>query len=441
MRDWAVVIVAVLCSLNAVRRPAFGMLAFVCFGLLNPHGFAWGFARTFPSAQLLAIGTIIGYVLWLEPKRLPFYFESKMLLGLWAIFAASTLVAMRFDRAWIELNHITKILFMVFLSTSIINTKERLHLLVRVIALSLGLLALSRGLFFIETRGGQILYGPDQSFLSGNNSFGLAMAMNLPILYYLAGIERRRWLKRFLWLLIPLTCLSTIGSFSRGAWLGLATGILVIILQSRYKTMLLTLVAAIVFLSIPFASDRMVARWDDLMMGTEEGSAQSRIWNWRFATNVALAHPVLGAGFDYYGLDVYEKYFPEFLDRFPGKVWSCHSIWFTLLSEHGIFGFSLWALLFFGVFWSLRRLKGAAERREDLAWMRPYCLMLRASLTAYLVVGTFFDAAYFDLVYHLIAVVVILKALAHRQLAAAVEAASPAAEEAPAGMPAPAAIS
>jgi hypothetical protein len=44
-----------------------------------------------------------------------------------------------------------------------------------------------------------------------------------------------------------------------------------------------------------------------------------------------------------------------------------------------------------------------------MAWMHELAGGLQISLAAYVVVGTFIDAAYFDMLYYLIAMVVIMK--------------------------------
>jgi L-asparagine transporter-like permease len=124
---------------------------------------------------------------------------------------------------------------------------------------------------------------------------------------------------------------------------------------------------------------------------------------------VALAHPLLGAGFNYYSIDAYEKYYPEFLDMWPGKYWTCHSIWFSILSEHGFLAIILWIWLLCSCLFSLRALRAYAQDHAEKSWIIPYIDMIQVALITYMVVGTFLDAAYFDMIYQLIFVIVILK--------------------------------
>jgi putative inorganic carbon (HCO3(-)) transporter len=135
---------------------------------------------------------------------------------------------------------------------------------------------------------------------------------------------------------------ATICTFSRGAWLALAAATGLIILKSKYKVFILAAALVLVPMSLPLLPERVVNRYDDLQNHEQEQSAQSRFWNWEFYIRVGLGNPLHGGGFDYYSRQAYVLYFPEFLKRWSGKVWPCHSMWFTVLGEHGLPGMTLW---------------------------------------------------------------------------------------------------
>jgi hypothetical protein len=119
-------------------------------------------------------------------------------------------------------------------------------------------------------------------------------------------------------------------------------------------------------------------------------------------------------GFDYYSLAVYKDYYPEYverwgLERWNGRAWSCHSMWFTVLGEHGVLVFVLWISLLVSCFLKLQSLKAIAQKRPDLAWYVHWADALQASLLGFVVAGTFLDVAYFDVYYQLIVIAIILK--------------------------------
>lgn len=413
MRDYPLMLITLVCCVLAVRRPAIGILAYVVYSLSAPHDLTWGIARTFPHVLVIAICTIIGFVAWPEVKRLPNQREVSLIFALWFVFVFSSIFAISPDNAVERLVYVSKILLMTFLTMAVMNSPDRLELLLKAIALSLGFIGLKIGLFVVRTGGQAAVFGPALSFLEANNSLGMALALNVPLLVYLSKYEPRLWLKRLMWAMVVLSYPAVVGTFSRGAWIALAAATGLMLIRSKRKILITVLCAFVVMLApvwLPMVvSDQIADRYDTLVNYEDDRSAQSRFWNWTFCGKVALAHPLEGGGFDFYSEDAYRVYYPEFLEEFPGKVWSCHSTWFTLLSEHGIPGFVLWILLFGSCFASLWRLKAMGDRNPQIPWISDYAEMFQASLVAYCVAGTFIDIPYFEVLYFLICGLVILK--------------------------------
>jgi putative inorganic carbon (HCO3(-)) transporter len=410
MRDVLLVLGIGIISLVALRKPAFGMVCFVGASLLNPHSLTWGFARSFPFAQWIAVGTLGGYFLSNEDKKFPKQREFFLLLALWAMFIASTPLAIEREAALHRCILTSKILLMVFLSMSLINSEERLRILIRVIALTLGFHGLKGGIFAVMTGGNYMVEGPENSFLAANNAIGLALAMNVPILFHLSRVEKD---KRLVWLLRAMLVFSypaIVCTFSRGAWLGLTAATVLVVLKLKTPHKVLVLIAAVILVPVVFQMlpERVASRYEDLRNYDTEDSAQSRFWNWELCTRVGFSHPLLGGGFDYYSPYIYDTYFPEFLQRWPGRWWSCHSMWFTVLGEHGLPGIILYIALIVSSMMSLRRVR-AAGTAQGKPFLVELANMLQGAFVAYMVSGTFLDVAYFDLFYQLVAVVIIVK--------------------------------
>jgi hypothetical protein len=74
-------------------------------------------------------------------------------------------------------------------------------------------------------------------------------------------------------------------------------------------------------------------------------------------------------------------------------------------------GLILYVGLIIGSFLSLRSLDHVTRRDPSLQWVYNYSQMLQASFAAYVVCGAFLSMSYFDLFYHLVAIVIILKKL------------------------------
>jgi putative inorganic carbon (hco3(-)) transporter len=418
MRDLLLLTLTAICALLAVRRPVYGIIAYISYSFLAPHSFAWGIARTFPHVHVIALCTLAGLIStgW---RQLPKQREIFLLLALWGAFAVSTVFAIESERAMTQLFHVSKVLLMVFVSLYLIDSAQKLRWLVRAIALSIGFYGLKIGLFVMTTGGQEAVFGPSGSFLEANNSLGMALAVNVPLLFYLATVEESVWLRRLMNTMLGLSYPAVLGTFSRGAWVALATVTLFMMIKSKKRFLGIALIGVVVVSSpLWFSrvfSTQMSSRFDTLRNYEGDSSAQSRFWNWEFCTRVGLARPLHGAGFDYYSLRAYAIYFPEFVQRWPDKVWSCHNMWLSVFSEHGLLGLSLWLWLL-ACFWStLRRIERVAPRKQSTEWLLPYSSMLEAALIAYVVSGTFLDVAYFELYYFLIVIAVVAKRLLEQQ--------------------------
>lgn len=414
MRELILVAIVLPCAVVALRRPAFGMLIFVWLGFFVPQSMTYGAT---PLSMLMAACTILGYFMSSEPKRFPAQREVILFLLIWALFGLTTVLAIYPDRAIKTLTFVSKIFLMVFFAMCIINTKERLHQLVRVIALSIGFYAAKGCVFVLLTRGHSIVYGPSGSFLEANNMIGLAFAMNLPLLAYLVKTEERNWLRWVCRIMFVSSFPAMVFTYSRGAWLGMVAVSLLMALRSPYRVRIATMAMAAALFVTPFAihyiPERLANRYEDLENYEEESSAQMRFGSWTYCFRVAVDDPLTGGGFDHYSRQTYDKYAPEYNDRWGGELRyrrsSCHSIWFTVIGEHGFIGFLLWAGILGSFAMSVRRIRIVSVTRPEIVWMFDLAGALQFSLAGYAVVGTFIDAAYFDLLYYLIAIVVILK--------------------------------
>ena len=418
MRDIFLIVIVISCSLFALRRPTFGILAFIGVSLVNPNSMTWGFARFFPSAQYIAIGTFLGFLFWNESKKLPLSSESILLMALWGIFGVSTVFAIYPDSSLEGFIYISKILLMVFLSTILINSEHRLRLLLKVIALSLGFYGLKSGFWAIASGGQFMVWGPEESFLYSNNAIGLALSLNVPILFYLAKTETNIWVRRVMMVMMVLSYPAIICTFSRGAWVTLTAMTALMALYSKRKALtvsgggiLVVVVIGVLATGLMSPPERVQGRYNELVGWENEESAESRFWNWEFCKRVGLARP-FGGGFNFYALELYPIYFPEFIEKYgTAKVWSCHSMWFTILGEHGVIGFILWILLFLSCFFSLRKLRRWGNVN---AWIIPYVNMVQFAIIACMIAGTFLDTAYFDLFYQLVAIIIIMKSIKTR---------------------------
>jgi probable O-glycosylation ligase (exosortase A-associated) len=276
---------------------------------------------------------------------------------------------------------------------------------------SIAFFSVKGGLFSLLTGGQYRVYGPAQSFIADNNALAVAELMVLPFMLFLGRSEKRKWVRRGLYVSALLTVVSVVFSYSRGALLGLLAMIGVMIVTSRRWGLaaLFLVLGGALFVFIP-------SQWFERMstIGTykQDESAMARFQSWGFAINVAMDRPVTGGGFRVFSTDQFLRYGPD-----PFEAYDSHSIYFEVLGEHGFVGLTLFLSLIGSTFLSLSWVERQIRGRPALAWAKDYATMLRLSLVSYAVGGAFLGLAYFDLFYDVIAAVVLLKILVSREIA------------------------
>jgi probable O-glycosylation ligase (exosortase A-associated) len=408
MRDLAVVLIVCASIPFIAMRPWIGVIVWSWLGYMNPHRLAWGFAYNYPFAQVIALVTVGSLVVALFMSKEKLRAQGSLTLFLWIAFVVwmnfTTLFALVPDEAQIGWSRMIKIQFITFVTLFIMHGRERLYALVGIIALSLGFFGVKGGIFAVLTGGNNIVWGPPGSFIEGNNELGLALVMTVPLMWYLR--LRLPWpvLRWPLLGAIGITALAILSTQSRGAFLAICAMVAFLWLKSPKKFW--TGLALIVALPVLFSM--MPESWYQ-RMGTiedyqEDGSAMGRINAWHFAYNLAKAHPVTGGGFNTFTPELFERYAPN-----PDDFHDAHSIYFQVLGEHGFVGLFLFLSLLAAAFATGQRVIRRARDHPDLEWARDLAAMVQVSLIGYMVGGAFLGLAYFDLYYHLVAILLLLR--------------------------------
>ena len=388
-----------------VKRPWIGMVVWTWLGFMNPHKQCWGFAREMPFAYIIALVTLASFLLSKEAKKIPWTRESITLLLFVGWMVITTFFALYPPLAWEQLEKVVKIQLMIFVAMMLITDRYRLHVLVWTIALSLGFYGVKGGVFTIVHGGVYRVQGPDGSFFSGNNEAGLALAMTVPLIYYLYRESKRSYVRWGLIAAMLLTSLAAIGTQSRGALLGMGAMGVMLWWKSRQKFLMLLLLV----LGVTFVSYFMPQQWYDRMATIEtyqeDGSAQGRIAAWTMGLNMA-SDRFFGGGFESYRFASYQRYLPSY----RGGT-DAHSIYFEVLGEHGFVGLGLFLALGLFTWMKASRVRRATENTPDMDWMATLTRMVQVSIVAYASAGAFLGMAYFDYVYNLVLIVVVCEAI------------------------------
>src|SRR5688572_9908526 len=397
-------------------RPWIGVLVWSWIGYMNPHRLTWGFAHDMPFALMVAIATVGGLIATKEKYPLPGVREVYLLVLLSLVMFLSTLFAFYPEAAWEQFDKVWKIILMTFVTIILFQDPKKIRALVWVIALSIGFYGLKGGIFTVKTGGVQMVLGPEGSFIAGNTEIGLALNMVLPFLVLLRREATNPWLRHLLSVMFGFTIVAIVGTYSRGAVLGLLVVMTLLFHKIRTKILAIVLLA----IAIPVAMSSLPAQWfgrmETIQTYEKDGSAMGRLEAWKVATRMGKDRPLLGFGFRPFSKAMFQRY------GYSGGR-DAHSIFFQVLAEHGFTGLILYMGLIISSFLTLRRLKRVSRKDTKLQWVYDFSQMLQASLAAYVVCGAFLSMSYFDLFFHLVAIVIILKklVLVHEQESAKIQ--------------------
>jgi len=396
-------------------RPQVGILMWFWLSLMNPHRLAWGYAQDLRVAVVVGTATVIGWLFSREAKRPPnlAIVYALAALTLWVTVAA--FFAIKPDISIPKWEQIIKILAMTFVTMCIVQSRERIHQLVWVITVSLGFYGIKGGIFSILTGGSYRVYGPPDSFIGDNNTLALAEIMILPLLQYLRTNTENRWVRLGLMGAMPLTIISILGSYSRGALLGLCATLLTLWIKSRHRVVTGVITLGVLMAALFWLPEGWFDRMGTIETYQEDPSAQGRFEAWTFAFKLALDHPLTGGG-QLIGDDaaLFFHYVPS-----AGEARAAHSIYFEVLGETGFVGLAIFLLLLVTSFTTARRIVRQTTGRQDLAWARSLAAMIQASIVGYSVAGAFLSLGFYDLYYALVAVIAVTQLVVKRELAKA----------------------
>ncbi|NMG33059.1 putative O-glycosylation ligase, exosortase A system-associated [Azoarcus sp. TTM-91] len=399
MRDILLMLIVVPGSVIALRHPYVGILLWTWVSIMNPHRLAYGFAREMPIAMLIGACTLVGLMMTRE-KRQPFINTPPrimLLLMLWMVL--TTIFAFDPIGSTTQLEKVMKIDVMVLVALMLVRTKREMILFCWVFVLSLAFYGIKGGLFTIATGGSFRVWGPYGSYIWDNNHLAVALIMSIPLLRFLQTTLEGKWPRRAMTLAMVLCAASAIGSHSRGALLAITAMALLLWWRGKNKAatgVVLIMVAVGVLMMMP---EEWWARMHTMQTYEQDQSAMGRINAWWMAFNLARDN-FFGAGFRAYTPLTFGLYAPD-----PEHLVAAHSIYFSMLAEHGFPGLFIYVSLWLATLHSARWLRKNAAGHPEAAWCVQLGAMAEVSIIGFLVGGTFLSLSYFDFPYNLMALV------------------------------------
>lgn len=425
MRDLLFLSVILTMVPLALRFPMVGVMGWAWTALLSPNDWLYSYMTVVPFNKLFAALTVISIAL--SARKLQFRMNPSLWLVI-CLFAVATVSAIfsidQSDAGWTIYWRLVKIMAFAFVITAVVRTRLDIHALMLAVALGMGFVGLSEGLFYLVSGGGHKIVG--NRSVGDNNMLAVVLLMVVPIVLYLVNQAEMRIVKIVGYVSTGLIVTAIIGTFSRGGLIGLVALTLFMLAHSRRKGLGFVAVAAAAVIVVLVAPESWYHRMDTISDASQDSSFMGRVVAWKISTMIALARPLFGGGFhavqhafawSYYGRDM------QLLDFIPTPEpdvlpHAAHSIYFETLGDLGFTGLFLFLGLMALIYHNARVTRRLAAGRPDLRWAADLARALQACLVAFMVAGAAVSISYIDFFYILVAVASLLRRMVAAEVTA-----------------------
>ncbi len=406
MRDLLLIVILLGTLPFAFKHTYVAVLLWTWVSIMNPHKLAYGFANDAPFALVAAVTALVSLIATKDKLKLPKETPVTVLI-LFVIWMAITTAASFYpDESFMQLKKVIKIQLMTLVALAALQERRHIELFIWVNVLSIGFYGLKGGVFTIMTGGSYRVWGPPGGFIEGNNEIAVALIMSIPFMNYLRLIVTHKWVKIGLTAMMVLTAIAALGTQSRGALLALVAMMAVLWVRSDKKMVMGVTLVMVGMLLLALMPSSWEERMHTIKEYEEDGSAMGRINAWWLAFNIANRR-ITGAGFEAYTPETFAAFAPN-----PADIHVAHSIYFSVLGEHGYIGLILFLLVWVHTLRVAGKIRTKTRNRKDLEWLFHLAGMSQVALVGYAVGGAFLSLAYFDLPYNIMVIVVV----AHRWL-------------------------
>ncbi|GGD68997.1 putative O-glycosylation ligase, exosortase A system-associated [Lacimicrobium alkaliphilum] len=419
MRDLLLVGFLFVAIYYSFKRPYIGMAAWVWIALTAPAEWAFGFSQSFRLNLTIVLVTAASWLFVTKNKSfkmtgLTFW---VMMFGLWTLISTSFHLNSDSDWIWSYWNQFLKIMALFFFITLTLTKRLHIDTFIWAIVLAISAYAGMEAVKYVISGGSHRITGR-AGIIADRNDLAVAINMCIPMVIYLIHVTKHTLLRQGLWVLLLLNILSIVGTFSRGGFIGL--GVLAFAFWLKSNRKLVWAIAAVIMLPILYANapEDWQERQSTVSTAAEEdGSFIGRIWAWKISTMIALDNPVTGGGFRAVSEPTLWNYYAPLTPEF-GPVYSkpipdsirpkaAHNIYFQVLGDHGFVGLFIFLMMLLLAL--LNNMKNARLGKQyGVHWYHQLSNAMTLSLVAYGITGMNVSLAYFDLIYAVIGLVVVM---------------------------------
>ena len=422
MRDIFLLAILPLLLYAMFKRPFIALGMWPWTALFFPNGWVYGLAGNIRYNLLFAGVTVLSY---LASKNKP-KFKLTSLGVLVLMFFAWTTISTVFtigipDVAWTYWNRFWKVIALFVFVLLIVEKKLHVDIVLWGIALSVGFYGDLEALKFIMSGGNHAISGLEGHVLGDRNELSVAFVMTLPICAYLLGEygKRSRFIQLGLLGTMAMLVFAVIGTQSRGGFVSMLAVAGYLFIKSDRKGLLTILIIVVVMALSAIVSSEWTTRMDSIGDAAADDSFMGRVVAWKLSFIMAVDNPLFGGGFK--ALET--KFVNDGLIRsFHSYPWfytgdavppafarAAHSVYFQVLGDQGFGGLALYIACLVTAFRKVAKVARTVRKGQGPAWLANLAAMIQLSIFAFALGGAALSFAYFDLIFTLFALAIVIE--------------------------------
>ena len=422
MRDLVLLAVLPLLLYAMFKRPFIALGMWPWTALFFPNGWVYGAASSIRYNLLFAGVTILTYV---ASKHKPKVNLTALGVGVLLFFVWTTISSIfaigNTEVTWEYWNRFWKVIALFMFVLFIVEKKLHVDMVLWSVVLSVGFYGNLEALKYFASGGSHAIAGMSGHVLGDRNELAVAFVMTLPICAYLLGEygERSRLIKLALLGTMVLLVFAVIGTQSRGGFISMLAVAVYMFIKSDRKGLLGLIATVLVIVASQVVSSEWASRIDTIEAANQDDSFMGRVVAWKLSFILAVENPLFGGGFKALeNFSIWTRLSKEFYsyswfytgDAIPVEfARAAHSVYFQVLGDHGFGGLFIYFSILMLAFFKAGKVARVVRRKFGKHWLGTLAEMIQLSIFAFAIGGGALSFAYFDLIFMLFALVIVLE--------------------------------
>jgi len=387
----------------ALIRPWLGVVAFYFFVVLDPGwNWRWSLPRDFSFQLYMGLSVALGWAINGFPGTYPSgkgWLPHIGLLVYLALAYVSSTQTINEPLSSYYMSMIWKIVVMAIVAAFVIDTPQKVFVLITAVVIAQGYNALQINLQYLEDGFSLFVRGGWASGTKGdNNGYTIFTLPLLAMSLSLCATKHALWLRLMALAVAILQVHQTMLLESRGGMLGVALLVALVVCFVPKTTFNVTVFTSAIIVGLVLAGPPVVKEFSSIFVPRDEmdSSAASRFLLWKAGAEITTDYPLLGVG-PWAGSMLVPEYYEG---RIDGNRKELHNLVFELTTGSGIPAtIAYLAFLLLPWWWCTRLILDRRTRRELEPSLHCASLAVACGMPAYLLASMFSSGSLLESTY------------------------------------------